>query len=107
MNGPGQQDFAGITGAATSANAAKITAAVTAVQAAITKLNALDGPSALTSIRDTFVTESNAQIAAMQAAATAASSGDSAGYQAAFTKVGALDNSSNAAGSQLGAPDCA
>jgi hypothetical protein len=75
--------------------------------AAISKLKALKGPSALESTLGTFVGNYQQQAAAIQSMISAAKSSDQSGYVSAGQTLSSLEQQGNADGSQLGAASCA
>jgi hypothetical protein len=95
------------TNKATPANAAKIQKVLDLSNAAIAKLKALKGPSALNTAMTAFTGDVDHASGFASQAITAAKAGDQKAYIAAATKLSATNNATDTAGSGLGAPACA
>lgn len=96
-----------LTTTANAANAATLTKVISISNKALTKLKALQGPSALESARDTFAGDITAQTTLFQKAATAAKAGNQAEYVADAKSASAANQTTNTDASKLGAPSCA
>ena len=103
----GGSSLNGVSPTANATTGKAISSAVTAVEAAVPKLQALSGPSSLESVRDSFVSNTNKTITILKSAASAANSGDQTAFVAALQQAAPLVQTTNSEGSQLGAPNCA
>ena len=77
------------------------------LQTAITQMQGLQGPSALTSARDTYVSDLQQASSDLKSMSNAAKNNDASGFKTGALSFESLKGKAKTDGSKLGAPSCA